>query len=195
MKTRRRQRKSRGGNRYIALDCEMVEGPKRRPMLAEVALVDWNGDIVYHSYVQPTGPVADYREEISGIKPDMLLKKNGARPFKEVQAAVIYHLRNKILVGHALENDLGALKLEFPSQYIRNTAHHSFFQTLHRYGQLQPQKLSKLYNTYVGNTAIQTGAHGAIEDARASMRVYKSRHRNWATPVVHYGPINTRRKN
>ncbi len=163
-------------------------------MLAEVALVDWNGDVVYHSYVQPTGPVANYREEISGITPEMLTEEAGAHPFSEVQAAVIHHLRNKILVGHALENDLKALKLQFPPQYIRNTAHHSFFQTMDPRGQLQPQKLSKLYNTYVGNAAIQTGTHGAVEDARASMRVYRSRHNNWATPVVHYGPTNTRRK-
>lgn len=173
----------------------MVEGPKRQSMVAEVALVDWNGEVVYHAYVQPTGPVVDYREAITGITPEMLSEEGGALPFTEVQAAVIQHLHNKILVGHALENDLKALKLQFPREYIRNTAHHSFFQTLNRRGQLQPQRLAKVYETYVGNTPIQIGSHGAVEDARASMRVYRYRHKNWNTPTVQYGPINTRRRN
>ena len=184
-RTRSRRTRKQGGSPYIALDCEMVEGLRRKPMVAEVALVDWNGDVIYHTYVQPTGPVKNYREEITGLTPAIL---DGARPFEEVQAEVLRHLQGKIVVGHALENDLRALQIRLNPADIRNTAHHPFFQTLGP-KTLQPQKLAKLYETYVGNAEIQKGHHGAIEDARASMRLYKTYHNSWDIPVFHSGPI------
>ena len=154
-------------SRYLALDCEMVEGPKRKAMVAEVAIVDWFGNIVYHTYVKPTGEVMDYREPISGITPQMLL---GAPTLAEVQRNVIRVLNGKTLIGHALENDLRALGLRFTGD-LRNTAHHPAFQRMGPRGQLQSRKLANLYEQYVGNAAMQQGAHGALEDARASMRV------------------------
>jgi RNA exonuclease 4 len=164
-------------------------------MLAEVALVDWDGHVVYQTYVQPTGPVVDYRESITGITPDMLTAEKEAKPFGQVQEEVLHHLQGKILVGHALENDLKALQIRVPNSMIRNTAHHPFFQSYGPRGQLQPQKLAKLYETYVGNVEIQKGTHGAAEDAAASMRVYKTYHNSWNTPVQHYGPFWRQEKN
>jgi RNA exonuclease 4 len=158
-------------------------------MVAEVGIVDWDGNPVYHAYVLPQGPVANYRTEISGIQPSMLTVGNGAKPFPTVQREVAAILSGNILVGHALVNDLKALQLIVPVTNIRNTAQHNYFKTMAPRGQLQPQKLAALYNRYVGNVAIQQGAHGALEDARASMRLYRTRHEQWNEPVVHYGPI------
>lgn len=182
--SRRGLRKQLGGHKYLALDCEMIEGPRRRSMVAEVAVVDWDSTVVYHSYVQPTGPVVDYREAISGITPEKLV---GAPPLPKVQENLIRLLEGSVLVGHALDNDLRALGIHY--EPVRNTAKHPFFQTLGPKGQLQPRKLAALYNEYVGNGAIQQGAHGAIEDAKASMRVYRYLHAGWNAPVVHEGPV------
>jgi RNA exonuclease 4 len=179
----------RGGVRYLGLDCEMVEGLRRRSMVAEVGIVDWDGNPVYHTYVQPTGDVSDYRTPISGITPDMITAEAGAKPFKQVQREVLGLLEGNILVGHALVNDLKALGITHPIRNIRNTAQHNFFKTMASRGQLQPQKLATLYSRYVGNAEIQQGPHGALEDARAAMLVYRTRHNNWMTPVVHEGPV------
>jgi RNA exonuclease 4 len=152
-------------------------------MVAEVAIVDWNGATVYHTYVQPTGPVLDYRTDKSGITPEKLV---GAPPFAEVQRNVIRVLNGNTVIGHALENDLRALKIVATNK--RNTAHHAAFQRMGPTGQLQPRRLAELYEQYVGNRAIQQGSHSALEDARASMRVYRTYHAQWEKPVAHEGP-------
>lgn len=184
---RTRKHRQRGGKpRYLALDCEMIQGTQGS-MLAEVGIVNWDGGVVYHAYVLPQGPVVDYRTAISGITPDKVTEANGAKPFLTVQRDVARLLRDAILVGHALENDLRALGLR--ATVVRNTAHHPFFQTMGARGQLQPQKLATLYGRHVGNREIQQGAHGALEDAQASMRLYRVRHAAWNEPVTHYGPV------
>jgi RNA exonuclease 4 len=153
-------------------------------MVAEVAVVDWEGNIVYHTYIQPTGPVVDYREAISGITPEKLV---GAPPLAKVQDDLVHVLDGSVLVGHALDNDLRALGIRYTP--VRNTAKHPFFQTLGPRGQLQPRKLAALYANYVGNGTIQQGAHGAVEDAKASMRVYRFLHDQWNASVIHEGPL------
>ena len=172
--------------RYLALDCEMVGG-RKGSMLAEVAIVDWNGMVVYHSYVQPTDVVVDYRTSVSGITPEKLTPRSGARSFRRVQQEVLELLQGAILVGHALENDLRALGIRV--SHVRNTAHHPAFQTMTARGQLQPQRLAALYERYVNVAGIQHESHSAVEDARASMRVYRTYHEEWNRPVEHAGPI------
>jgi RNA exonuclease 4 len=166
----------------------MVEGSRKKSMVAEVAVVDWEGVVVYHTYIQPTGPVVDYREAISGITPEKL---EGAPPLAKVQDDLVHVLDGSVLIGHALDNDLRALGIRYTP--VRNTAKHPFFQTLGPRGQLQPRKLAALYANYVGNGAIQQGAHGAVEDAMASMRVYRFLHDQWNAPVVHEGPMLNRK--
>ena len=168
---------------YVALDCEMVEGPHKKSLVAEVAVVDWNGTPLYHTFVKPSVPVVNYRTEITGLTPDSL--KFGAR-FDTAQRKVLDLIQNKIVVGHALDNDLRALGISHAP--VRNTAKHNFFKTMNPYGALQPQKLVRLHETYIGST-IQEGSHSALEDARASMKVYRTLHDQWHVPVQHEGPL------
>jgi RNA exonuclease 4 len=154
-------------------------------MVAEVAVVNWDGEVVYHTFVEPTGSVVDYRTSISGITPEKLV---GATPLWRVQEDLVNLLDGKILVGHALENDLRGLGLRVDPAFVRNTAHHPFFKTMASRGQLQPRKLANLHMLYVG-TPIQQGVHGAVEDAKASMALYRTRHANWNMPVAHEGPM------
>lgn len=86
----------------------------RDHMLARVSIVNENGDVILDKYVKPTQPVIDYRTQFSGISPIHLIN---AHDFKEVQADVQRIKFNRILVGHALHNDLKALKLEHPKRY------------------------------------------------------------------------------
>lgn len=102
-------------NSVIALDCEMVGigANGRDHMLARVSIVNENGDILIDKYVKPTQEIVDYRTQFSGITPMDLIN---AHDFKSVQADVSRIKNGRILVGHALHNDLRALKLEHPKR-------------------------------------------------------------------------------
>lgn len=99
----------------IALDCEMVGiGPNGKDhMLARVSIVNERGEIIMDKYVKPTKPVIDYRTQYSGITPVHL---EDAANFADVQAEVSRIKFNRILVGHALHNDLRVLKMEHPKR-------------------------------------------------------------------------------
>ncbi|XP_022783014.1 RNA exonuclease 4-like isoform X2 [Stylophora pistillata] len=94
-----------GITKRIALDCEMVGvgSDAKRHMLARVSIVNSHGHVVYDSFVAPQEKVVDYRTHVSGIRSENL--KN-APEFKTVQLEVSKILKEKILVGHSLKNDL-----------------------------------------------------------------------------------------
>jgi RNA exonuclease 4 len=157
---------------YLALDCEMV-GVGRKgsySRLGEVAIVDWDGKTIYHSYVKPEEEVTDYRTPHSGLTKEILDSKG--RPFSQVQAEVLEVLRGHIVVGHALENDFRALKIRYIPEFTRNTAKLPMFQQVDRTGRLMPRRLQAIAKNFLGET-IQVAEHDPAEDARAAMELYK----------------------
>ena len=103
--------------KYLSLDCEMVgtgPPPHSDNVLARVSIVNYHGQQIYDSYVLPPTPtirITDYRTFVSGIRPEHL-HPDTARPFTQVCATVSKLLDHKILVGHALKNDLAVLLLD-----------------------------------------------------------------------------------
>ena len=95
---------------YVACDCEMVGvGAGRVSALARASLVNWNGKVIYDKFVRPKGKITDYRTRVSGVrKRDMDAAVNFDRAQREVKEL----LHGKILVGHALKNDVEALKIK-----------------------------------------------------------------------------------
>lgn len=89
----------------IAMDCEMVgvSSLGNKSALGRVTLVNKWGNIIYDEYVRPVEFVVDFRTQISGIRPRDLRK---AKDFNIVQKKVADILKGRILVGHALRNDL-----------------------------------------------------------------------------------------
>lgn len=89
-------------------------GPNGRDhMLARVSIVNEKGEIIMDKYVKPTDSVIDYRTRYSGITPTHL---EDAHNFADVQAEVSRIKFNRILVGHAVHNDLRVLKMEHPKR-------------------------------------------------------------------------------
>lgn len=157
--------------RYIALDCEMVgvgPAPDQDSQLARISLINYHGDQVYDSYVLPQMPVTDYRTPVSGIRRHHL-RPGYARPFKEVQKDVSVFLDGRVLVGHAVGNDLKMLMLSHPKRDIRDTARHQPFRER---AMGKTPSLRKLAKELLG-LDIQTGEHSSIEDARVAMLLYK----------------------
>lgn len=155
--------------KHIAIDCEMVgvgEGGTAHA-LARVSIVDFHGRQVYDSYVRPRVPVTNWRTAISGIEPRHMAT---ARDLDEVRATVAELLHERILVGHDVKHDLRVLMLEHPSVAIRDTAKHLPFK---KYGNGPKPALRVLARELLG-VEIQTGQHSSLEDARATMLLYRN---------------------
>ncbi|NXX43158.1 REXO4 exonuclease, partial [Tricholaema leucomelas] len=116
-----------GLTQAVAMDCEMVGvGPKGEDsIVARVSIVNQFGKCIYDKYVKPTEEVTDYRTAVSGIRPQNI--KSG-EDFKTVQKEVANILNGRILVGHALRNDLKVLFLDHPQKKIRDTQRYKPFK-------------------------------------------------------------------
>jgi RNA exonuclease 4 len=156
--------------KYIALDCEMVgygPNPRDDSQLARVSLVNYHGEQIYDSFVLPQVPVTDYRTHITGITAASL--KTMGRPFKEVQKDVAAFLGGRVLVGHALKNDLDVLMLSHSRRDIRDTSRHANFRA---YSAGKTPALRMLAKEVL-SLDIQNGVHSSVEDARMSMLLYR----------------------
>jgi RNA exonuclease 4 len=88
--------------------------------LARVSVVNYYGAVLLDEFVRQRERVTDWRTAVSGVRQsDMvhgvftptryinsLLIHNAAKSFSEVQKKVSDLLKDKVLVGHAVHNDL-----------------------------------------------------------------------------------------
>ncbi|KAM5438622.1 3'-5' exonuclease [Microsporum ferrugineum] len=155
--------------KYIAIDCEMVgvgPDPDKDSALARVSIVNYNGDQVYDSYVRPKEMVTDWRSSVSGILPKHMVE---ARSLETVQRDVAKLLDNRILIGHAVRNDLDALLLSHSKRDIRDTSRYPPYRKFAGGGS---PKLKVLASELLG-LEIQGSAHSSVEDARATMMLFR----------------------
>lgn len=152
----------------LAVDCEMVGvGPGgSRSKLASVSVVNESANQIYFSLCAPSERVTDYRTKVSGITKDMLV---GAPSHAHVQQEVKELLQGRVVVGHDLRHDFGALGFHHPPQLIRDTARGCPRFLSRDSG--RPRKLRSLTRDFLGLT-IQDGEHCACEDAQAAMLLY-----------------------
>lgn len=154
--------------KYVGIDCEMVGvgGDEDRSVLARVSIVNFHGTQVYDSFVRPKEFVTDWRTHVSGVSPKHMAT---ARTFEEVQADVETIWKGRILVGHAIKNDLEAMMLVHPKKDIRDTSKFSGFR---KYSAGRAPSLKKLAKEILG-IDIQEGEHSSIEDARTTMLLFR----------------------
>ena len=164
---------------YVGLDCEMVgtgdEG--KNSVLARACVVDWNGTVLYDSFVKVKERITDFRTQFSGVRAKNL-KSVHAVSFRECAAAVAALLKGKILVGHALHNDLKVLLLSHPASAIRDTARYRPLMRHGRDGKFRPRKLRDLAKRHL-DMDIQGGEHTPDEDARVAILLYRQHRREW----------------
>ena len=99
----------------FAIDCEMVETTTRTRLgeVAHIVVVDENHRCVLRTYVKPKNAIVDYRTRFSGISKSNLV--GVTTELEDVQRQLREILpSNAILVGHALQFDMNALKLIHP---------------------------------------------------------------------------------
>ncbi|KAM6500892.1 Ribonuclease H-like domain containing protein [Amanita muscaria] len=169
--------------KYLAIDCEMVgigiDGLESS--LARVSIVNYHGVVQLDEFVQQREKVVDYRTQYSGIRAHDL---NKARPFEKVQKKVAELLKDKILIGHALHNDLKALLLSHPRSQLRDT-------------QVLAGKFKVVRSRYIAlrnlvkqelNVTIQSGEHSSVIDSRAAMAIYRLHRKEWEKGLLRLTP-------
>lgn len=164
--------------RFVALDCEMVGigSSGKQSALARVSLVDWNGSTLLDTFVQVPDRVEDFRTHVSGVTPKHLKSAMSVHTCRQTVADLI---RDKILVGHALSNDLKVLMMTHPPRMTRDTAR---YRPLQRLGgnKWRPRKLRDLVKEHVDLTIQEEGkSHDSVEDAKATMELFKVVRSEW----------------
>lgn len=71
--------------------------------LARVSIVNYHGHVVLDTFVQPRERVTDFRTWVSGVRESDVMN---APAFENVQKQVAELIKDRILIGHAVENDL-----------------------------------------------------------------------------------------
>lgn len=168
--------------RYVAMDCEMVGVGQdgRSSALARVVLIDWQGEVLLDEFIRPDRPVTDYRTFVSGITQDDLYGEQ-ALDLEACRTKVAALLQDKILIGHALKNDLQALNIRHPWYLTRDTAKYEpFMKVRFDDGILWPRKLRDLLKEKCHRDIQLPGqAHCPYEDALAALDLYKVVRAKW----------------
>lgn len=166
--------------RPVALDCEMVGvGDDKTSALARCSIVDYEGDVLYDTYVKPDKPITDYRTQWSGIRPKHM--KN-AISFRPARKKVKRMIKNRILVGHALQFDLKILRLKHYSDLIRDTSKHIPLRALAGFPRNSTPSLKRLTRQLL-KWDIQVNEHSSVEDARAAMLLYRKCEAQWEKDI------------
>ncbi|XP_053270130.1 RNA exonuclease 4 [Pleuronectes platessa] len=167
-----------GLTRAVAIDCEMVgvglDGEDS--ILARVSLVNHFGKCIYDKYVKPTEKVTDYRTAVSGIRPQDI--KDG-EDVRTVQKEVAEILQGRIVVGHAIHNDLKILLLDHPKKKIRDTQKYKPFKKRVKTGRPSLKVLCR----EILNVKVQQGEHSSVQDAQATMRLYTMVRKHWEAEI------------
>ena len=149
---------------YVGLACEMVwVGPGgHKSSLAQVTIIDWTGKVLFNEYLR-RGKFFQY----------------------EIPTMVRRFLEDKIIVGHALDNDLEAMGIQHPWWMIRDTAKFEPFMQL-RGGSLCPRKLKHLAREQLYQIIQKEGKpHSPYRDAITALDLYRTVRFQWEYQVQH----------
>ncbi|XP_054637909.1 interferon-stimulated 20 kDa exonuclease-like 2 [Dunckerocampus dactyliophorus] len=178
-------------SKFLAIDCEMVgTGPKGCvSQLARCSVVTYEGDVVYDKFIKPSMPVTNYRTRWSGIRPCDL---SNATPFHQARKEVLKLLMGKVVVGHAVHNDFKVLQYSHPPAMTRDTSRIPLLNEKAGFNKRQCVALKKLTKA-IFNRDIQAGCrgHSSVEDARATMELYKVVEDEWEKTLASGQPVGS----
>ncbi|XP_004871292.1 interferon-stimulated 20 kDa exonuclease-like 2 isoform X1 [Heterocephalus glaber] len=176
--------------KMVAIDCEMVgTGPKGHvSSLARCSIINYDGDVLYDEYVLPPCPIVDYRTRWSGIRKHHMLK---ATPFKTARSQILKILSGKVVVGHAIHNDFKALQYFHPKPLTRDTSQIPLLNRKASCPENATMSLKTLTKKLLGRD-IQAGksGHSSVEDAQATMELYKLVEVEWEHHLAQNPPKN-----
>jgi len=171
---------------YISMDCEMVGTLTDGSVAARVALVNWYNVVILDEYILPNEQVTDYRTFVSGITADILEKRG--KPMEEVRAKVLSLIHKKVLVGHALTNDLKSMRIKHHKRLQRDTAFYiPFMKKLEKEDGstvMLSRRLRDLATEQLNRSIqVEGKSHSPVEDAIAALDLYKFQRHEWERSV------------
>lgn len=121
-------------------------------------------------YIATTDPIVDYLTEFSGIEPGDLDPSLTKRDLVTLQTSYkkLWLLLNLgcVFIGHGLYNDFRTINIRVPDSQV--------IDTVDIYFKPRQRKLSlKFLAWYLLDSAVQTGNHDSIEDAKTALRLYQ----------------------
>lgn len=185
----------------VAIDCEMVGVGRygRESALAHVAIVDFEGNEIYNKYVIPRGginSITNYRTRYSGITKNILNRlSKEEHAFNTIKDEVHSILQNRIIVGHGLINDFKVLDYDPDANHniVWDTTVIPKYQRRNNYTKTyRAKKLKNLSLEFTGNKIqnyknIKGDGHSPLEDARASMNLFRMEHHH---PKIKYNNMS-----
>ncbi|KAG7450600.1 uncharacterized protein BT62DRAFT_927881 [Guyanagaster necrorhizus] len=149
-------------------------------MLARIAIVDYQGQVVLDTYVAPTMRITEYRTTTTGIEAAHLSSKN-AMPFNSVQQLVASIIKGHVLVGHSIWNDLSVLGIPHPAVDTRDVALYQPFRNTLR----SPNHIIGLQTLswQLMRRRCQEGHLNPLENARAALDLYRTHAQGWEDAV------------
>ncbi|KAJ8770673.1 hypothetical protein K2173_021320 [Erythroxylum novogranatense] len=158
-----KKNKSLVSDALLAIDCEMVLCEDGTDALVKICVVDHDLQVKLNELVRPCKPVVDYRTEITGISAADLSKATYS--LADIQKSMKNLVSKRtILVGHSLQNDLRALKLDH--SIVIDT---SF---IYRSADGLSPSLSNLCKSVLGYELREEGAaHDCQDDAIVAMKL------------------------
>ncbi|KAL6498236.1 hypothetical protein OROGR_028633 [Orobanche gracilis] len=166
----RKKFKASRPTKLIAIDCEMVLCEDGTEALVKVCAVDRDLQVKLDEVVNPNKAIDDYRTEITGISAEHLA--GVTHSLDDVQISMKKLLsRDTILVGHSVNNDLQALKINHTR--VIDTSY--IFK--HASGPTNKKpSLSLLCKAMLGYELRKEGhPHNCLDDARAAMKLVLAR--------------------
>ena len=152
-------------HKCVAIDAEMIETTDSCNCLARLSVVDELGEILLDKFVKPVGKVINLRTWVSGVRTSNL---KTSEPFEKVRAEAIKLMENKIVIGHSVVHDFKSLNYEHPRQSIRDVSIFPMYMSQAK----TKQSLKTLAYKFLG-LSIQEGSHSSVDDAQATMKLYK----------------------
>ncbi|KAK3022322.1 hypothetical protein RJ639_046180, partial [Escallonia herrerae] len=186
---RSKKSKSMSSAAMVAVDCEMVLCEDGTEALVKVCVVDRNLRVKLNELVNPNKAVADYRTEITGISAKDLDKVTCS--LADIQKSMKNLLSHgTILVGHSLNNDLQALKVDH-ARVIDTSLVFKYDGPNHRRPSLNDlcKAISPYQQSVLGYELRQKDTpHNCLDDACAAMKLVLAKVEGGvkhAIPLVH----------
>lgn len=164
----------------LAFDCEFVIGETNLQELAQVTLVDLDGNVIYKEKVfRRPGTFKPNKITIAlnGIRKYDLYKRR-YKDFEVVVREFKEKVKGKILVGHGMTNDLAALELATYSDVILfDLQYYFWFEAINCNGsnEILPHSLRSLAAHFFPNEPFQVlnEYHDDEQDARMTAKIFK----------------------